>query len=96
MEVNRRGALDFGGSAAGDHRLPADPEIRTEGRARGGLHAARVLHRELVHRTDHLRPDDQRGGNLLATGVLALLAAVQSDEAFLAWGWRIPFLLSGV
>lgn len=36
------------------------------------------------------------GGNLLATGVLALLAAIQSDEAFLAWGWRIPFLLSGV
>ncbi|AXK35259.1 MFS transporter [Streptomyces armeniacus] len=36
------------------------------------------------------------GGNLLATGVLALLAAVQSDDAFLAWGWRVPFLLSGV
>ncbi|MCX5015539.1 MHS family MFS transporter [Streptomyces sp. NBC_00555] len=36
------------------------------------------------------------GGNLLATGVLALLAAFQSDETFLAWGWRIPFLLSGV
>ncbi|WP_371614426.1 MFS transporter [Streptomyces sp. NBC_00454] len=36
------------------------------------------------------------GGNLLATGVLALLAAVQSDATFLAWGWRIPFLLSGV
>ncbi|MEV7876851.1 MFS transporter [Streptomyces microflavus] len=36
------------------------------------------------------------GGNLLATGVLALLATVQSDETFLAWGWRIPFLLSGV
>ncbi|WP_199548217.1 MFS transporter [Streptomyces sp. N35] len=36
------------------------------------------------------------GGNLLATGVLALLAAVQSDAAFQAWGWRIPFLLSGV
>ncbi|MFH8409179.1 MFS transporter [Streptomyces sp. NPDC018019] len=36
------------------------------------------------------------GGNLLATGVLALLAAVQSDAAFLAWGWRVPFLLSGV
>lgn len=35
-------------------------------------------------------------GNLLATGVLFLLAAVQSDEAFLAWGWRIPFLLSAV
>ncbi len=36
------------------------------------------------------------GGNLLATGVLAFLAAVQSDAAFLSWGWRIPFLLSGV
>lgn len=35
-------------------------------------------------------------GNLLATGVLAVLAAVQSDEAFLSWGWRVPFLLSGV
>ena len=36
------------------------------------------------------------GGNLLATAVLAILAATQSDAAFLAWGWRIPFLLSGV
>lgn len=36
------------------------------------------------------------GGNLLATGVLALLAAVQSESAFQAWGWRVPFLLSGV
>ena len=35
-------------------------------------------------------------GNLLATGVLWVLAAVQSDEAFNAWGWRIPFLLSAV
>jgi metabolite-proton symporter len=34
-------------------------------------------------------------GNLLATAVLAILAAVQTDEAFLGWGWRIPFLLSG-
>jgi len=33
-------------------------------------------------------------GNLLATGVLWVLAAVQTDEAFLSWGWRIPFLLS--
>jgi metabolite-proton symporter len=52
--------------------------------------------------------DDQRGfwsswpqagvalGNLLATGVLWVLAAVQSDDAFNAWGWRIPFLLSAV
>ncbi|SDX64549.1 metabolite-proton symporter [Amycolatopsis xylanica] len=36
------------------------------------------------------------GGNLLATAVLALLAAVQTDEQFFSWGWRIPFLLSGV
>ncbi|MFC4000706.1 MFS transporter [Prauserella oleivorans] len=36
------------------------------------------------------------GGNLLATAVLAVLAAVQSDAAFEAWGWRIPFLLSGL
>ncbi|WP_037295090.1 MFS transporter [Saccharomonospora azurea] len=35
-------------------------------------------------------------GNLLATAVLAILAVVQSDEAFLSWGWRIPFLLSGL
>ncbi len=35
-------------------------------------------------------------GNLFATGVLWVLAAVQSDEAFLSWGWRIPFLLSAV
>jgi hypothetical protein len=33
---------------------------------------------------------------LISTGVLAVLAAVQSDEAFAAWGWRIPFLLSAV
>ncbi|KAF0646208.1 MULTISPECIES: MFS transporter, partial [Streptomyces] len=36
------------------------------------------------------------GGNLLATGVLALLAAVQSEETFQSWGWRVPFLLSGL
>ncbi|MDR7299955.1 MFS transporter [Haloactinomyces albus] len=35
-------------------------------------------------------------GNLLATAVLAILAAVQTNAAFLAWGWRIPFLLSGL
>ena len=35
-------------------------------------------------------------GNLFATGVLWVLAAVQSDEAFLSYGWRIPFLLSAV
>ncbi|WCN05843.1 MFS transporter [Streptomyces sp. M92] len=35
-------------------------------------------------------------GQLLATGVLSLLTAVLSDTAFNSWGWRIPFLLSGV
>ncbi|MFI9345265.1 MFS transporter [Streptomyces sp. NPDC052773] len=35
-------------------------------------------------------------GQLLATGVLSLLTAVLSDDAFNTWGWRIPFLLSGV
>ena len=52
--------------------------------------------------------DEQRGfwsswpqagvplGNLLATGVLFVLAAFQSDAQFEAWGWRIPFLLSAV
>ena len=35
-------------------------------------------------------------GNLFATGVLWVLSAVQSDAAFLEWGWRVPFLLSAV
>jgi MFS family permease len=39
-------------------------------------------------------PQAECGRHLLAAGVLALLAAVQSEEDFLAWGWRIPFLIS--
>ncbi|MBV2153675.1 MFS transporter [Kitasatospora sp. SUK 42] len=35
-------------------------------------------------------------GNLLAAGVLSLMTSVQSESAFLAWGWRVPFLLSAV
>jgi len=35
-------------------------------------------------------------GNLLAAAVLAVMSAVQNEHDFLAWGWRVPFLLSGV
>jgi metabolite-proton symporter len=35
-------------------------------------------------------------GNLLAAGVLAIMAASQSNKDFLAWGWRAPFVLSVV
>ena len=35
-------------------------------------------------------------GQLIANGLLFLLAALQSEDAFEAWGWRIPFLLSAV
>src|SRR5688572_25312063 len=35
-------------------------------------------------------------GLLLANGVLSLTEALTSDAQFESWGWRIPFLLSGV
>ena len=35
-------------------------------------------------------------GLLLANGVLSLMGALTSDAAFLSWGWRVPFLLSGL
>ena len=35
-------------------------------------------------------------GNLLANGVLAVLAAALTEEAFLSWGWRVAFLISAV
>ncbi|MDH2427725.1 MFS transporter [Sphaerisporangium sp. TRM90804] len=56
---------------------------------------------------EHGRPD-RRGldaswvqagvpaGNLLAAGALALGELALSDDAFLTWGWRVPFLLSGL
>ncbi len=35
-------------------------------------------------------------GLCMASGVVALLSSLLTDEQFLAWGWRIAFLLSGV
>jgi metabolite-proton symporter len=35
-------------------------------------------------------------GQLLANGLLAVLAVFQSTADFQAWGWRVPFLLSAV
>jgi MHS family shikimate/dehydroshikimate transporter-like MFS transporter len=53
-------------------------------------------------------PKDKRGfyaslpqiglaiGLCLASGVVALLSSLLTDAQFLAWGWRVAFLLSGV
>ncbi|HEX6409230.1 MAG TPA: MFS transporter [Sphingomicrobium sp.] len=35
-------------------------------------------------------------GNLLAAAVLAIMAVVQTEADFLAWGWRVPFVLSAL
>ncbi|PRB07661.1 MFS transporter [Microbacterium sp. MYb64] len=35
-------------------------------------------------------------GLLLANGVMAVMTAIAPGQAFLAWGWRVPFLLSVV
>jgi MFS family permease len=35
-------------------------------------------------------------GNLLAAGVLAVMAGFQPEEDFLDWGWRVPFVLSAL
>ncbi|MBW0114697.1 MFS transporter [Pseudonocardia abyssalis] len=35
-------------------------------------------------------------GLVLGTGAFAILSATLTDEQFLAWGWRIPFLVSAV
>jgi MHS family shikimate/dehydroshikimate transporter-like MFS transporter len=53
-------------------------------------------------------PDHRRGfyssfvqtglpiGMLMASGIFAMLTSVLSEQDFLSWGWRIPFLLSAV
>jgi metabolite-proton symporter len=35
-------------------------------------------------------------GNLLAAAILWMMAELQSEDEFLEWGWRVPFLLSAV
>jgi metabolite-proton symporter len=35
-------------------------------------------------------------GNLLAAGALGVLGATMSEDAFLSWGWRLPFFFSGL
>jgi metabolite-proton symporter len=35
-------------------------------------------------------------GLLLANGVLSLMGVLTDEPAFLSWGWRVPFLLSGL
>jgi MFS family permease len=35
-------------------------------------------------------------GNLSAAAVLGILSSTLSDQAFLSWGWRVGFLLSGL
>jgi len=35
-------------------------------------------------------------GFFVANGIFLVLSATMSDEAFLAWGWRVPFVLSAV
>jgi MHS family shikimate/dehydroshikimate transporter-like MFS transporter len=36
------------------------------------------------------------GGIMLSTGTVLLLSATLSQRQFLTWGWRIPFLASGI
>jgi metabolite-proton symporter len=35
-------------------------------------------------------------GMVLANGAVAVMSAITTDEEFLTWGWRVPFLLSFV
>ncbi|MCY1315162.1 Inner membrane metabolite transport protein YhjE [compost metagenome] len=35
-------------------------------------------------------------GNLLSVGVIAIVSFLLSEEQFVSWGWRIPFLASAV
>ena len=89
-----------------DRRRRADPARRAA--LRPGPRPRRRVGRRRADGLRARRPEAAAGcfaswpqvgvpaGNLLAAGVLAVLAAALSESAFNAWGWRIPFLLSAV
>ncbi|WP_314173832.1 MFS transporter [Streptomyces winkii] len=74
----------------------------TQGLALGGEWGGAVL--LIAEHGDHKRRGfwtswAQAGGplgNLISTAVLWVMAALMSEEAFTAWGWRIPFALSAL
>lgn len=35
-------------------------------------------------------------GNIISTAVLLLMGSIMSETQFVAWGWRLPFLASGI
>jgi MFS family permease len=73
-----------------------------QGAALGGEWAGAVL-LSVEHGESHRRGRNgswaQMGpslGTLLATGLIALLSLLIAPDAFLAWGWRLPFFASVV
>jgi MFS family permease len=62
---------------------------------RGGAHRLRVRRPRAPRLLGELAASRCSTGPT-ANGLLALLGPVQSEDAFLSWGWRIPFLLSAV
>ena len=92
-ELRRRRAC--GAGPAG--RAPVRPGPRAGRRVgRGGAHVAGARRRRRRGFNASWPQVGVPAGNLLAAGVLAMLVRLLSEAAFLSWGWRVPFLLSGV
>ena len=88
---------DRAGRAAAAGAAAADPGLRARRRVgRRGADRLRARRPGPARLLGQLAAGRRAGRQLLANGLLALLALVQPEEAFLAWGWRIPFLLSAV
>lgn len=71
-----------------------------QGLGAGGEYAGAML-LSAEHASDHNRglnaaipSAGNAAGSLLATGIYFLVQAILPAEAFLSWGWRVPFLLS--